>query len=365
MLLWWYPIDASEWVKALKVHFVLAFAICLFAAYQLAARAFDLPLAWIEITNASYKKGAQDPDAIVQLALSFSNFYRATSIFSEPSSLAIYAGMNLSMLLAAFFRGTRSIIRSQWFFVASMLVAVLAMFLAFSLTGIMVVGVTLVLLSILYGTAALRRLLPFLLIIIAVIGIADRVVNSIVDVSVLELFSTRIESLVTGKAQAEESGAIVGESVTQRTGDYRVSFEAWQEAPVMGVGPGNFGNSVAARYYNSRYPSTTYGSVLSELGIVGLVILVLFFTTMLRESLRVGRSSVSDTTDTDILTPVLSVIALIVIFVAFNSNLLVSAYFWLYAALVCSGISAADRQAGTEHAITIGMHPLDPHAAHH
>jgi len=346
------PITAEDWRRALQVHFVVAAGIMLFGLYQLPARMLDLPLAWIDITNASFQRGYDETLETGQIALKFKDFYRATSIFSEPSALAGYATATLSMLIVPYFRGTRSVIERRWFFWTVVVLSVMSIFLAFSLTGIVMAGAVLALVMILYPRRSIRKIAIVGAVVLVLIGVADRVVEATTSVSVVELFATRVTSLVSGKASQDESGTISGESITQRTADYRVSFEVWQEHPVTGVGPGNFATSVAGKRHNQPFPSTTIGSVLSELGVVGAVVFTMallgFFTVSLIVERRWSASLPEEGSALDRIVPFLPFRWLLIILTAFTGNFLVSAYFWFEATFLLSALGSARQALGMD-----------------
>ncbi|RPI68572.1 MAG: O-antigen ligase domain-containing protein [Ignavibacteriae bacterium] len=346
------PISASQWVTAIRAHFVLSFAVMVFGIYQLPARALDLPLAWIEISNISFQRGLEEAAEVTQLALRFENFYRATSIFSEPSALAGYGAASLAMLIVPLLSGGPTIIKNRTWLIASIIVTVLAIFLAFSMSGTLLVAAIVGLTLLLYPKESWRQFLTIGVVSLVLIVAADRIVNATTDVSVIGLFSQRITSLVSGAAAREETGAIEGESLTQRVADYRISYEVWQESPVTGVGLGNFANSDASRYHNVQFPATTIGSVLAELGIIGLIVFVVFlggtYVSVQADERRWRSFHRGRDEDVDRLAPILPFRLVLLIIVAFTGNFLVTAVFWYDMVLVLSGQSAIRRHMGIE-----------------
>ncbi|MBE2189634.1 MAG: hypothetical protein IAE98_09215, partial [Candidatus Kapabacteria bacterium] len=90
-VLFFIRIDSAIIWKFVRIWLVLSLSINIFGAYQIVARFFDLPFAWLDVSNMSmFARGllGSDEDSYVQLSLQFGNFFRATSIFSEPSALA-------------------------------------------------------------------------------------------------------------------------------------------------------------------------------------------------------------------------------------------------------------------------------------
>lgn len=376
------PISGAQWISALRIHLVFSTAIMLFGIYQLPARAFDLPLAWLDVTNVSFQRGLKETYEVTQLAIRFENFYRVTSVFTEPSGLAAYGAASITMLTVPLLLGGATIFRSRPLLLFAIISTVVAMFLTFSITGAMLVAVAIGLTLILYPTHSMKRFLAIGIVSLVLITVADRVTQSFTDVSVLELFTQRITSLVTGAAAREEAGAVAGESLTQRTADYAVSADVWMESPVTGVGLGNFANSESSKYHNVQFPSTVYGSVLAELGLIGffvfIALLLVTFTITVRDERQWWREHRGKDPAVDILAPLIPFRVLLLIFVAFTSNYLVTAVFWYDLVLILSGRTAVRRQLGVDQTFDIYLtrtpwrdrwiaaHTAgEDHAAHH
>lgn len=344
--------QARDWREGMRWYAGVALIVCTYGAYQLAARAFDLPLAWLEITNVSFKNKLDQSTEVGQLALQFANFFRATSIFSEPSGLASYAALVLVFVLVPLVRKVPGVLRTRWMNITVTVLCIVALVTAFSLTGVMLVGVTLVVLAILHREMLSRRLLGITGIVAGVVVLTDLVVAAYFDVSILQLFAMRIDSIISGKAASLEAGSLVGESLTQRTGDYMASYMVWTESPIMGVGPGNFAHSDFGKNYSSPFPSTLYGSLFAEQGPVGLLLILFFFGTMLATSwvlLRRWQQRSDLATahpDVDTVTSVLPFVATLVMFVSINGNLFVYALFWLQIAIVLTGTTIVRRTMG-------------------
>lgn len=268
------PISAEDWIRALRVHFVIATVVMVYGLYQLPARVFDWPLAWIDVSNVSFTRGLSDDTEVGQIALKFQNFYRATSIFSEPSSLSGYATATLVMLIVPYFRGTASIIRQRWWFWTVIVLSVLSIFLAFSITGLLLLSAALLAMVVAYPRESARRLAIVGVCSLVFVGVADRAVEAVTNISVIELFGQRLQSYVSGAAADDELGTIAGDSFSQRLQDYQTALVAWEDAPVTGVGPGSFAESAAGRQYSQPFLSTLIGSVLVEFGLIGFVLII-------------------------------------------------------------------------------------------
>jgi O-antigen ligase len=344
--------DSRDWREGMRWYAGVALIICTYGAYQLAARAFDLPLAWIEVTNVSFKNKMDETTELGQLALQFANFFRATSIFSEPSALASYAAMALTFTLIPIVRKGPGMLHTRWMNITVIMLCIVALVTAFSLTGLMLVSVLLAVLVFMHRDMITRRFLYIMVAVTAVVVVTDVIVAAYFDVSILQLFAMRIESIVSGKAASGEAGSLIGESLTQRTGDYTASYMVWTEAPFLGVGPGNFSNSDFGKNYSAPFPSTLYGSLLAEQGPVGLLLVVYFFVSLLAISWKLLRrwqsrpDLVAKHPDIDAHASVLPFVAALSMFVNFNSNLFVFALYWLQIAIIMTGTTILRRTMG-------------------
>ncbi len=345
------PITANQWVKAFRVHFAVSFVVVVFAMYQLPARTYEWPLGWIDITNQTFRKMDRESSEMGQIALRFADFYRATSLFTEPSALAGYASMSLMMMLVPFFRGSLTIIKSKVFLILSIVCTTIALFLAFSVLGLALVCSLLAVCVLLYPRTALKRLGLFLAASVVVLFIADFAIEKNFNISVLTLFSTRVSNLVSGKATGDGSD-IIGESVTQRTSDYWVSGKVFETSPIIGVGAGNFGRSEVGKRHFTTYPSTVYGSVLAEMGILGIVVVVFLLLLLFVRALQTERTWAvqhrGEDTDLDRLIPLAPFRMLLIIITGFSGSFLISAIFWFDVVIVMSTVSLARRAMGTE-----------------
>jgi len=349
-------VTADEWLPALRLSAIQSLGIASYGLYQIPARAFGWPGGWIEITNSNYATKV-DSFAVdtTQLALQFGDFFRATSIFSEPSSLALYSATILSLVAVPWLTGTKPIIQSRALVSAIIIINLLALFVTFSLTGLMLLAIIIATCLYVRPRRVLNRLVVGVLVASVGIVAADIKIHEELGVSVLDLFGRRISSIASGKAAVSES-EIVGESYTQRTSDYQTSYEAFLESPYIGVGPGNFSNSQAGRRHNSPYPSTTWGSVLAEQGILGILTFGGLMVVLLVGSIQLLRHRGVDgenlTAGIHVIVPVR---VLILIFVGLTGNNFVSNVLWIDVGLIASIILDEGRRQKrlVEHTIRI------------
>ncbi|MGA2298814.1 MAG: hypothetical protein ABSG15_14810, partial [FCB group bacterium] len=159
-----YPFKEGLWTKVIKTFLIISIFINLFGIYQIVARAYDLPLAWLPITNISYvAKSDTDVSSINQLSLQFGNFFRATSIFSEPSTLAIFTSMNLIFIIVPFVQNLKPFLKSKNLNIAVFITNIAGLFLTFSLTGYIILALVIIGIIVLERT---KRIISFIYITI-------------------------------------------------------------------------------------------------------------------------------------------------------------------------------------------------------
>ncbi|MES2765125.1 MAG: hypothetical protein V4642_04610, partial [Bacteroidota bacterium] len=192
-------INIKVWTNVIKVMLVFALFVNIFGIYQIVARAFDWPFAWLTMTNISVGgRGGNISGDGSQLSLQFGNFYRATSIFSEPSSLAGFNVTILIYLLVPFALGIKQFFASRIFLYLLFIFTVIGLFLTFSLTGVFT-GSVIFSSILLFGEKKRRvQVVSVLLVGALLIVVSDTLVRSYADISVLDLFTQRIGGIADG-----------------------------------------------------------------------------------------------------------------------------------------------------------------------
>ena len=280
-----YPIKSKNWTNVVRLWMIIGMLINIFAVYQIIARAYDLPLAWLQYNNVSLHargEGVQ-PQDFKQLSLAYGGFFRATSIFSEPSALASF---NIFMVIYSFIpyiQGRRQYFRSKIFIGFFLLTTLTGLFLTFSMTG--VVGFVLVLGSafLFEKRKNLKTMFRVLFISLAVVVAADIAVESYADVSVIELFSRRIEGIVNYGTANMEKDVTPGESFGVRINSGSKSLLVWQDYPITGIGLGLTGYN---RKYEVGFSDFSMIAALAEMGIIGFLVFVGMFIALFAETFR-------------------------------------------------------------------------------
>ena len=258
-----YKIKLKHWNNVVKIWLVLSIFINLFGIYQIFARAFDLPLAWLQFTNVSLTgRSTNDMSYVRQLSLHYGNFFRATSIFTEPSSLASFNLVIQIFLIIPFVQKVKPFLKSKSLSISVFVISIITLFLCFSMTGF--VGMMLILMGIFIFNRP-KRILPFvvgLFATILVIIATDSVIEKYSGVSVVKLFSKRITGLVTKKQ------GTTGESVGVRLHSGKVGVEIWERNPIIGTGLG-------LTSYNNKegveFGDFSFIAALAEMGLLGFI----------------------------------------------------------------------------------------------
>lgn len=273
-----YEFKTSLVDKVLKTWLILSLFINIFGIYQIFARAFDLPFAWLDFTNVSMsmRGTADEQESIKQLSLQYGNFFRATSIFSEPSALATFNIYIIILIVIPFIQKTKMFFKSNLLNILIFIFAVAGVFLAFSLTGVL--GLILVLggVFVLESIRIKRRILSIVLAMFVLLIPADLVIEQFTDTSVLQLFTKRITGIVNMNNKMAEGTE--GESFGSRLLTVNKSVQIWEQSPLFGTG---LGLTQYNKEVDMDYSDFSIMTALCELGIVGAVGFSLMFVALL------------------------------------------------------------------------------------
>ncbi|MBM2816816.1 MAG: hypothetical protein HW421_3578 [Ignavibacteria bacterium] len=263
-----YPLDEKIWYGVIKMMIVLSLFVNLFGIYQLFARIYGLPLAWLTVSNLNMSlRMSYAQSEVSQLSLNYANFFRGTSVFFEPSA---YAGFNVSILiylLVPIMHGRKNLLKSKFLTYFLIILAVIGLFLAFSLSGLTGIGVLLIAMLFVGKKRKIITLIKMFIISFAILYITDRIIENISNMSVYDLFVTR----VTGITNPDKSGKgeeIAGESFHMRASNITESISLWKRFPILGCGLG-----LTSLQTNQLVTFSSYSVLcaLSEMGIFGFI----------------------------------------------------------------------------------------------
>ena len=310
-------VDDDAFYNTIKIVLIVAFFVNIFGVYQIFARLYNLPLAWIDITNISFEqRGMREIEGETeQLALRFGNFYRATSIFSEPSGLAFYNVFNLVYIVVPFIRGSRPFIKNPVINLLVFISVIIGLLTPFSLGGLSVVLLFLFLLIIIEKVKVKRFIFPALL-LIGVILIFDNYFYQQTQTSIISLFNERVSGLLSTKTGV---APIFGESTPGRLNSFKNAYQIFETSPLVGIGLGN-------TYYHPlshiRFADSTFFGILAEMGLFGICVFLGLIFFGIRNSMFLRKSEILENTYNDKLNTVQSIMVYSWIMISFDALVL-------------------------------------------
>lgn len=272
-----YPFKTSVVDSIFKTWLILSIFINIFGVYQIFARAFDLPFAWLSYNNISMtmRGNADSEQAIHQLSISFGNFFRATSIFSEPSALATFNVYIIVLTAIPYIQGMKQFFKSKVLNITIFVLAIIGMFLSFSLTGVLGLVLVLSAVFLLESHKTKLRIVEIILVFIFLLIPADLLIEEYTETSVLGLFDKRITGILYQNDKMSEGTD--GESYSSRLSTVYKSLDIWEDSPVVGIGLG------LTQYQNKvelNYADFSIMTALCELGIIGAISFTAIFVSM-------------------------------------------------------------------------------------
>lgn len=249
-------------IKLFQAFVVCAIPVNVFGIYQVPARFFDWPFAWIEYTGAAVKQS-------YQLSLQFEGFFRATSIFSEPSALAMYTMTTAIMLLVPHLFYNVRLVKNRFLFYASLYTCFIAMFLTFSLTIVLQFGAFLIAVALLSRASTIKKLLTMFAAMATLFVVTNLAISTYAGSDLFSLYFQRIASNVVGEDKVEGT---MGDSFGVRADAQKTAVSIWRQNPVFGAGfgclgyvrdnDGLFGVNALQMYFFSLATTGTLGGLL-------------------------------------------------------------------------------------------------------
>jgi hypothetical protein len=253
-------------VNVFRVFVLCAIPVNIFGIYQVPARAFDWPYAWIEYTGASQK-------FTEQLSLEFEGFFRATSLFSEPSAFAMYTMTAAIILLAPYFLFDYRIIKNKIVFYTALYSCFIGMFLTFSLTIVVQLGAFLVAVVLISQSLTAKKLVTMLSVMTVVFWFTNAAIQTYSGADLFDLYFRRVASNIVGEDKVE---ATYGDSFGTRADAQRAAVRIWKNQPVFGAGLGCLGYAQDNEGLVGVSAHQMYLFVLASSGTVAGVALIIY-----------------------------------------------------------------------------------------
>lgn len=276
----------ETWNNFIKIWLIISIFINIFGIYQIIARGLGLPFAWMEVSNQSYlSRGMYDSlEEVPQISLRFENFFRATSVFSEPSALAGFNALILVFLMIPYIQNQKPFLKSKFLTITALIFSLLGLFLAFSLTGLAAFGLIILGIILFEKFKNLGLFVKIFFAMILFIIIADQVVVSYSSISVLELFYKRVAGVINYMMTSQLS-AIEGESFSGRSDNMIAMLNIFRHNPIIGTG---MGLTYFSPYSDGwHFADITIMAVLAETGIIGFFVYFGFFLILLTISVKI------------------------------------------------------------------------------
>ncbi len=353
------PVKSDTWDNIIKVFLAISLLVNIFAIYQIFARAFNLPLAWLNYNNISLigRGFMEDIDEFSQLSLKFGNFFRATSFFSEPSSLAQYNLFVLVFTLIPFVQKESPFFKNKTLTLSIFITALITLMLTYSLTGFLGLVLLLSAVFLLEKVKRIKALVITLISSIIVLLVADSYLQQYTEISVLELFSNRITGVFD--IMSGEEKHLAGESFTIRRDNVSATMEVWTKFPLYGCG---LGLLYTIPGYEFLFSDTSISSLFAETGLFGSTAFILFFAVLFVITFEYLRKHqfINGLTDSERRLIRLTFYLMILLF-EFNfisGNLYVNFLTWNHLALILSMIAVLHVKKGEYYIFKFNQRPL-------
>jgi len=217
-------------------------------------------------------------EEVPQISLRFENFFRATSIFSEPSALAAFNALILVFLIVPYIQNFQPFLKSKFLTITSLIFSISGLFLAFSLTGLSSFGLIILAIIIFEKFKNLGLFVKIFFVLAIFLVIADQIVSAYAGISVLELFYKRVGGVIN-YIMTNQLSAIEGESFSGRSDNVWAMFNIYIHNPIFGTGMGLTSASPFSEGW--LFADITIMAVLAETGTIGFFAYFGFFVILL------------------------------------------------------------------------------------
>jgi len=279
--------------KVLRFWIGIAFVLSIYAIYQVFARMFELPFAYISILNPSLRPH----EFAVTRGGAFGSFIRPSSVFAEPSFFGNYlvSPLLLMGILWLYRKDIGNFLFQSTIANSIVFTTIVAGFLLTFAMGTYIT-LTLTILVAFFNKKLSKKILRFAVIILILLVIIGFALEPFLDVNFMEIVAIRALAHILEIANPIDfdlQSPYAKNSVSIRLERAGTAFAVWLENPITGVGLNNFGyyypSGVARRIHSGFIQS------LVEMGIFGLLgflaIFVITLTTIRRHIHRIAANN--------------------------------------------------------------------------
>lgn len=279
LILVFFGFSKYELNQVIKMLIYTSILVNIFGIYQIFARILDLPFGFIEFNNINIVGDEKFANEIIteQAILSFGNFYRVTSVFSEPSAIASYNCVIFILLFIPVINNTTSFIKNKLVYNVSLILCLLNIFLSFSNTGLFTLFCIFLFIIFVDKKIKLSKFLYYLMLFIFIIFLSDYIIYEFTGTSVLELFTKRLYGIIYYIFTGNNQRMTNGESFDTRADNFGKMLDIWNYYPITGIGLGMIKYN---GLFDIKYSEHFLSSVIAEVGLQGLLVFVFFFVVL-------------------------------------------------------------------------------------
>lgn len=323
--------------QVIKMLIYTSIIVNIFGIYQIFARILDLPLAFIEFNNINVVGDEKFINEIIseQAILSFGNFYRVTSVFSEPSAIAAYNCLIFILLFIPVINNVNSFIKNKLIYNISLILCLLNLFLAFSNTGLFTFFCIFLIIIFIDKKIKLSKFLYYLFSFIIIIIISDLLIYEFTGTSVLELFTQRLYGIIYYIFTGNNQRMTNGESFDTRADNFVKMIEIWNYYPLTGIGLGMIKNN---GLYDLKYSEHFLSSVIAEVGLQGLLVFVFLFVVLIYYGYSITKNYQINTNieeeDKNLYSILLYLILIVIITNWISANQFIASHNWIIFSII-------------------------------
>jgi hypothetical protein len=283
------PLSEAQIKWVVRVWFLTSLAVALYGLYQIPARTYGWPGAYVQLSNPSTAPRG------IQTARSFGleggeiwgtmegvGFVQVSSILREPTWMGSYllSGVIFFGVLVFSDRGNAALLKSPMLNRLVWAVLLLGLVVTLALAPLLAFAATLGVAWFVGGW--LRRWSTRIVLILIVGLLLANVVLGAVGIGLWPALMTRVEGLwMAVTASDRRSGSV---SLDARLTRASAALEAWERRPLFGLGLNGVAHNATVAYSNSGWVT-----LLAEQGVVGLAIMLALLWTLLRGLARLLR----------------------------------------------------------------------------